>query len=76
MNYSHLVLGEWKYKSERYGLRRFITVMFCATWYHLYNLKKHEKLPWRNVTFSKVAGFTKSNSPPWVFFTFFKLYKW
>ena len=50
--------------------------MFCATWYHLYNLKTREKLPWRNVTFSKVAGFTKSNTPPWVFFTFFKLFKW
>ena len=28
-----------------------------------------EKHPWRSVTF------TKSNVPPWVFFTFFKLYK-
>ena len=28
--------------------------------------------------FSKVAGcnFTKINTPPWVFFTFFELYKW
>ena len=26
--------------------------------------------PWRSVTFSK------SNTPPWVFFTLFKLYKW
>ena len=34
--------------------------------------KKREKHPWRSVTFSKVASFT----PPWVFFTFFKLYKW
>ena len=33
--------------------------------------KKREKHPWRSVTFS-----TKSNTPPWVFFTFFKLYKW
>ena len=38
--------------------------------------KKREKHPRRSVTFSKVAGFTKSNTPPWVFFTFFKLYKW
>ena len=29
--------------------------------------KKREKHPWKNVTFSKVA---KSNTPPWVFFTF------
>ena len=34
--------------------------------------KKREKHPWRSVTFSKVAGF----SPPWVLFTFFKLYIW
>ena len=32
--------------------------------------KKREKHPWRSVTFSK------SNTPPWVLFTFFKLYKW
>ena len=35
--------------------------------------KKREKDPWRSITFSKVA---KSNTPPWVFFMFFKLYKW
>ena len=27
-------------------------------WYHLYNLKKREKHPWRSVTFSKVAGWS------------------
>ena len=32
--------------------------------------KKRENHPWRNVNFS-----TKINTPPWVFFTFFKLYK-
>ena len=41
----------------------------------LVQFKKREKHPWRNVSFSKVAGF-KFNTPPWVFFTFFKLYKW
>ena len=87
--------------------------MRCAIWYHLYNLKKREKHPWRSLTFSKVEGshlfygrfspweffcflqfknvknkhsgvklqaqawnFAKSNTPLWVFFTFFKLYKW
>ena len=44
--------------------------MFCAIWYHLYNLKKREKHPWRNATFNKVI------IPPLVFFTFFKLYEW
>ena len=42
-------------------------VMFCTIWYHLHNLKNVKKNPWRNVTFSKVAGY-----PPC--FTFFKLY--
>ena len=36
--------------------------------------KKREKHPSMSVTFSKVA--VKSNTPPWVFFTFSKLYKW
>ena len=40
--------------------------------------KKREKQQWRTVTFNKVASckFTKGNTPLWVFFTFFKLYKW
>ena len=34
--------------------------------------EKHEKHPWRSITFSKVAGnFTKSNTPPCVLFTLF-----
>ena len=36
--------------------------------------KKPEKHQWRSVTFS-TCNFTKSNTPPWVFFTFFKLRK-
>ena len=32
--------------------------------------KKREKYPWRSITFS-----AKSNTPPLVFFTIFKLYK-
>ena len=42
--------------------------------------KKHEKHPWMNVTFSKVAefasNFNKSTTPPYVFFAFFNLNKW
>ena len=39
-------------------------------------IKKREKHRWRSVKFSKEAcNFTKINTPPWVFFTFFKLYK-
>ena len=43
-------------------------VMFWAIWYHLYNLK--------NVKNTHGHNFTKSNTSPWVFLTFFKLYKW
>ena len=39
----------------------------CAIWYKLYNLKKREKHPHGSVSFS-----IKSNTPPGVFFTFFK----
>ena len=35
--------------------------------------KNREKQLWRSVTFS---NFTKSNTPSWVFFTIFKLFKW
>ena len=42
--------------------------------------KKREKRSWRSVNFSKVAGkacnFIKINTPPWMFYTFFQLYKW
>ena len=48
---------------------RFTNVMRCAIWYHLYNLKNV-----RN-THGGMLSFTKSNTPPWVFFTFFKLDK-
>ena len=38
--------------------------------------KKREKHPWRSVDFKASAcNFTKINTPPWMFFTFFKLYK-
>ena len=45
---------------------------------YLYNFLKG-KIPWRSVTLSKVAkacNFIKSNTPPLMFFTFLKLYKW
>ena len=39
--------------------------------------KKCRKHPWRSVNSSNFNfNFTKSNNPPWVFFTFLKLYKW
>ena len=33
---------------------------------------KRERYPWRSV---EACNFTKSNTPPWMFFTFFKLYE-
>ena len=44
--------------------------MCCAIWYHMYNLKNVKN------TQAEACNFTKINTPPWVFFTFFKLYKW
>ena len=41
------------------------------TYCYLYSLKKREKHPWTNVTFS-----TKSNILQWVFFMIFKSCKW
>ena len=47
-----------------------IYVMRCAIRYYLYNLKYVKN------THGGVFIFTKINTLPWVFFTFFKLYKW
>ena len=54
-------------------------VMFCAIWYHFYNLKNVENSHGGVlllVKLQKAYNFTKSNTPPWMFFMFFKLYKW
>ena len=55
------------------SLQRFHIAMLCANWYHLYNLKNVKRYPWRSVP--EASNFTKSNAPPWVFFTFFKLFE-
>ena len=49
--------------------------MFCAIWSHLYNLKNVKNTD-RVVLLLVKLQVTRSNIPPWVFFTFFKLYKW
>ena len=38
--------------------------------------KKREKHPRRSITHEGACNFTRINTPPWVFFTFLKLYKW
>ena len=51
--------------------------MLCTIWRHFYNLKQVENT--RGGVLLKVelqAKFTKSNTPSWVFFTLFKLYRW
>ena len=60
----------------------FLPLHMCDAWRDLVPIvqfKKREKHPEKNVTSSKVTfllNVTKSNIPPWVFFTFFKLYKY
>ena len=54
--------------------------MLCGIWYHLHNLKKVENTHGGVLILVKLQAlawnFTKSITPPRVFFTFFKLYKW
>ena len=50
--------------------------MLWAIWYDLYNLKNVKSTHGGVLLLVKLqAEVTKSNTFPWVFFTFFKLYK-
>ena len=51
--------------SAFYRFHANYNVMFCGIKYHLRNLKTWKK-----------PNFMKSNTLPWVFFMFLKLYKW
>ena len=55
-------------------------VMRCAIWYHLYNLKNVKNTYGGVLILLKLQAsaynFPKINTPPWVFSTSFKLYKW
>ena len=55
-------------------------VMCCPIRYHLYNLKNVKNIHGGvSILVNLQASdynFTKTNTPPWVFFTFLKLYKW
>ena len=49
------------------------SVMRCAVWYHLYNLKNMKNTHGGVlllVKLLKACNFTKSNTPPWVFSRF------
>ena len=54
-------------------------MMRCAIWQHLHNLKNLKNTHGGVLLLVKLQvltyNFTKSNTPPWVFFTFFKSYK-
>ena len=58
------------------------SVMCYVNSYHLYNLKNVKNthggvlLLIKLQAKAKASNFTKSNTPPWVFFTFSKLCKW
>ena len=64
-----------QYFSEKVPPKMF-DKMRCAIWYHLCNLKNVENtyggvlhlIKWQ----AEASNFNKSNTPPWVFFTFFK----
>ena len=57
-----------------------IYVMLCVMSYHLYNFKKMKKPNGGVLLLVKfqtwACTFTKSNTPLWVFFTFFKFPRW
>ena len=48
----------------------FYLFMFFAILYHFYNLKYMKN------TQASACNFTKSNTSPWAYFTFCKLYNW
>ena len=55
-------------------------VVRFAIWYHSYSLKNVKNTHGGVLTLvklqAKACNFTKVNTPPWLFFTFFKLYEW
>ena len=57
-----------------------ISVVRCAIWHHLQNLKIVKNTNRGLLILVKLqaetCNFTKINNPPWVFFSFLKLYKW
>ena len=65
--------GAWRVKHYTYVVR-------CVIWYHLYNFRNVKNTHGGVLLLAKLqvqaCNFTKSNTPPWVFFMFFKLYKW
>ena len=65
------VEGSWNHYSHINRIDSLKVILFTI-WYHLYNLKS-VKNTHRRVFILKARNFNKSNTPPWVFFSFFKL---
>ena len=55
--------------AELFVRNRKLIGVRCAIWYHLCSLKNVKN------THGGVLILVKINTPPWVFFTYFKLYK-
>ena len=64
----------------KWAFTSYIYETICMIWYHLYNFKNLKNIHGGVILFVKLeaeaCNFTKSYTPPWVFFPFFKLYKW
>ena len=64
----------------RYSKHHWPNVVRCRIWYHVHNLKSVKNTHGGVLLLVKlqasVCKFTKINTPPWVFSTFFKLYEW
>ena len=56
---------------------QYLFVIRCAIWYQLYSLKHVKNTHGGALLLVKLQAwnFTKSNTPPWAFSTFFKLYE-
>ena len=58
---------------------KYLYETFCATWHYLYNLKNVKNTNKRVLLLviiqASAFNFTKINTPPWVFFTFLKIFK-
>ena len=82
---SHILINTRKPKPSTHTSTDVVSisklfVMRCAIWYHLHNFKNVKNTHGGVIIFVKLqaeaCNFTKFNTPLWVFFTFFKLYKW
>ena len=65
---------------KAFQMRGYNVVMLCAICYCLYSLKSVKNTYGGVLLLAKLlaltCNFTKSSSSPWMFFAFFKLYKW